>query len=392
MSDLYKFVIEGDTINWFEQNDAGTFDAEDLKLNQTLSFDAASGDVTLTSTFANYIRLQVFHQTADAADDASLYTKPVTSFTALDGTPITGGTGGGGHQGGGTDDPGIPELNQHGGRHDLDDDGNDDDTVSGTDDNDMTSGGFGDDTIHGGGGNDTLRGDAGDDTISGDIGDDRLAGGSGFDDLHGGSGNDHLGGGDDSDILHGDDGNDALSGGNGNDDLAGDDGQDNLACGAGDDHALGGTGDDLVKGNQGDDTLGGDDGNDKVLGGDGSDDISGGSGKDTLTGGLGADHFVFADGDMSGTSFKTADRIVDFNHAQGDVIDLSGVDADSSTVGDQGFTFIGTSKFSHTAGELRLEVRSKSMLLSGDTDGDGVADFAIRIDGTHQIELADLVL
>jgi Ca2+-binding RTX toxin-like protein len=187
-------------------------------------------------------------------------------------------------------------------------------------------------------------------------------------------------------------GDDLVKGNQGDDTLGGDDGNDKVLGGDGSDDISGGSGDDMVNGDLGDDSLSGDAGNDKLGGGEGDDSLSGGSGKDTLTGGLGADQFVFADGDMSGTSFKTADRIVDFNHAQGDVIDLSGVDADSGTVGDQGFTFIGTSKFSQTAGELRLEVRSKSMLLSGDTDGDGVADFAIRIDGKHQIELADLVL
>jgi hypothetical protein len=101
---------------------------------------------------------------------------------------------------------------------------------------------------------------------------------------------------------------------------------------------------------------------------------------------------VFDDGDLSGTTLKTADRIADFNHAQGDVVDLSGIDADTGTAGDQAFTFLGTGAFTHTAGELHLDLGSKAMLLSGDTNGDGVADFAIRIDGTTPLVLADLVL
>ena len=431
MADLYKFVVDGSTITEFEQQANGSFEQEDLKLNQVLAFDAATGDVTLTSTFDQYIKVQVFHQTAITSDDASLYTKPVTSFTALDGTPIVptsggGGGGGGGHHGG-LDDL-IPELHQHGGKHDLDGDKSDDDNVvlAGGDDN--AHGGFGDDHIHGGSGNDTLSGDAGDDSLSGDIGDDHLSGGAGFDVVHGGSGNDDASGGDGADVVTGDDGNDVLSGGNGNDDVAGDNGNDSVSGGAGDDSASGGSGDDIVKGNLGDDTLHGDDGKDKVLGGDGNDDasggagddmvngdlgddslngdagddrlnggagddhLSGGSGKDMLTGGLGADHFVFDDGDLAGLGSKTADRIVDFRHAQGDVIDLSGIDADTGTVGDQAFSFIGTSAFSKTAGELHLTVGHSSMLLTGDTNGDGMADFAIRIDGTTPLVLADLVL
>ena len=162
MADLYKFVVDGSTVNWFEQQDDGSFAPEDLKLNQTLSFDAATGDVTLTSTYAQYVRLQVFHQTLDATDDASLYSKPETSFTALDGTPITGVSGGGHH---GADDPGIPELNQHGGADDLDHDGNDDDHVTGTSGDDTAAGGFGDDTIHGGSGQDSMNGLAGADSL-----------------------------------------------------------------------------------------------------------------------------------------------------------------------------------------------------------------------------------
>ncbi|OYU35457.1 MAG: hypothetical protein CFE35_10830 [Novosphingobium sp. PASSN1] len=160
----------------------------------------------------------------------------------------------------------------------------------------------------------------------------------------------------------------------------------------GNDHVSGGADDDQISGNRGDDTLNGDAGDDKVLGGGGDDTISGGAGEDKLAGGLGADHFVFDDGDLSGTTFSTADRILDFKHADGDVIDLSGIDADLNTAGDQGFSFIGSDAFTGTAGELRVETRSSAMLLSGDTNGDGVADFAIRIDGTTPLELADFVL
>ena len=133
-------------------------------------------------------------------------------------------------------------------------------------------------------------------------------------------------------------------------------------------------------------------GDDKFGSGAGDDILSGGTGRDILTGGLGADHFVFADDDLAGLGIKTADRIADFQHAQGDGIDLSGMDADTGTAGDQNFTLIGTDAFSHTAGELHLKVSHSAMLLSGDTNGDGSADFAIRIDGTSPLVLPDLVL
>ena len=179
MTDLYKFVVDGDTIKWFEQEDDGSFKPEDLKLNQTLSFDPATGNVTLTSTYADYIRLEVFKQTANTADDATLYSEDaVTTFTKLDGTPITvgGGNDDNDDDNDSDDDDNIPDLNPRGGRHDLDDDGDDDDDVDGSDDDDDRSGGFGDDSISGRGGDDKLDGEDGDDSLSGDDGDDRLTG------------------------------------------------------------------------------------------------------------------------------------------------------------------------------------------------------------------------
>ena len=402
MSGLYKFVVAGDAIKWFEQESDGSFEAKTAKLNQTLSFDAASGDVTVRSTFDTYVRTQLFHQTASTSDDPSLYSEPVTSFAHLDGTPIVPGAAGGhsGGHGGGTDDV-IPEIEQHGGTDDLDGDHLDDDHVSGTSGRDITHGGFGDDNIHGGAGNDSLSGDAGDDDLSGDDGSDNLVGGSGFDVLHGGRGDDRVSGGEDSDIVSGDDGNDTMSGGNGDDtvsggngrdNLAGNNGNDSLSGGAGDDRASGGAGDDKMRGDLGDDRLGGDSGNDTLDGGAGDDSLQGGAGRDVLKGGLGADHFVFADSDFAGLGSKTADRILDFSHAQGDLIDLSKVDANTTLAGDQAFTFIGTSAFTHTAGELHLQVGPSSSLLTGDTNGDGLADLAIHIDTTVAPVAADLVL
>jgi len=53
--------------------------------------------------------------------------------------------------------------------------------------------------------------------------------------------------------------------------------------------------------------------------------------------------------------------------------------------GDQGFSFVGTNAFSHTAGELRYEEISGSTFISGDTNGDGIADFMIKLDGIHAL-------
>ena len=122
--------------------------------------------------------------------------------------------------------------------------------------------------------------------------------------------------------------------------------------------------------------------------------LTGGAGADDVRGGTGADSFVFRDGDFAGLTPSTSDRIIDFSHAEGDRINLGQVDANTTgaATGNQAFTFIGSQAFHHTAGELRSEVVSGNTYVTGDTDGDGIADFMIRLDGSHALVGADFVL
>jgi Ca2+-binding RTX toxin-like protein len=375
MTDTFKFVINADSIDMFKVEDTSTQTVH-LHPNQVLTFDAGTNDVTLTSTFADHIAIDVFHQTPDTTDDASLYVDGGLTFTALDGTPITptdshgGGTGGGGDHVNGIAD-------------DQDHDGNINDTIRG---------GHGNDTEHGGAGNDHVSGGGGDDNLSGDAGNDVLSGGVGNDTLDGGMGNDKLAGGVGNDTLTGDDGSDSLQGGDGTDALSGGAGSDKIDGGAGADTVDGGTGNDKIGGGLGDDTLTGGAGNDAVAGGEGNDTISGGAGRDAVAGGLGADTFVFTDGDFATATRKGADLVLDFSHAQGDHIDLSGVDANTALDGDQAFSFIGTAAFTSMAGELRYEVIKDHTFVSGDTNGDGVADFVIRLDHVQTLDATDFVL
>lgn len=176
-----------------------------------------------------------------------------------------------------------------------------------------------------------------DDTLIGTSGRNILRGGNGNDQLEGLGGNDRLYGGAGKDILYGDNGNDDLYGGSGNDRLYG---------GAGNDDLLGGTGNDL---------------------------LVGGAGSDFLVGGAGADTFRFTRVSDSRVGAQR-DVIDDFRpDTEGDVIDLSAIDANTLRSGNNAFTFIGKAAFSGTAGELRYS----GTIISGDVDGDGRADFEI---------------
>ncbi|HEX8225761.1 MAG TPA: cadherin domain-containing protein [Allosphingosinicella sp.] len=147
---------------------------------------------------------------------------------------------------------------------------------------------------------------------------------------------------------------------------------------------------DTVSGRDGHDTilgLGGDD----ILTGDGGNDVlNGGMGADRLTGGLGKDQFVY---NAAGESAPGAhDVITDFSRAQADRISLSGIDANTGLSGNQAFTFIGAAAFSGVAGQLRYATSGGVTLVSGDVNGDGVADFQLELTGTLAPVASDFVL
>lgn len=71
---------------------------------------------------------------------------------------------------------------------------------------------------------------------------------------------------------------------------------------------------------------------------------------------------------------------------------MSVVDANGNLAGDQAFTFLGGGAFTDSAGELRYEQVNGNTYVSGDTNGDGVADSMIKIDGLHSLNSSDFVL
>ena len=131
-------------------------------------------------------------------------------------------------------------------------------------------------------------------------------------------------------------------------------------------------------------------GNDRLIGSAGKNMLVGGLDKDTMAGGNGADKFVFNDV-LDSVVGANRDSITDFNHSQHDRIDLHLIDANTILGGDQAFKFIGKQQFHDAAGELRVAKQGKSVIVSGDVDGDGVADFQIQVHAAGLVK-SDFIL
>jgi serralysin len=199
--------------------------------------------------------------------------------------------------------------------------------------------------------------------------------------LNGGAGNDNLFGSQANETFNGRGGNDSILAGSGNDTLNGGAGDDSLNGGDGNDKLLGGAGNDVLLGGAGADNLNG---------ADGDDVLTGGAGIDQLFGGIGADRFVFTlvtDSNRAGGN----DLIKDFRHSDGDIIDLSGIDANTVTADDQAFTFVNA--FSNQAGQLVVSAAAgQSRYLYGDVNGDGNVDFILQVNSATNLLAGDFML
>ena len=150
-------------------------------------------------------------------------------------------------------------------------------------------------------------------------------------------GNDSVRGSTDSEQIMGNQGQDTLEGQGGDDTLRGGQEFDLLYGGVGNDLLNGNLGDDYVYGNEGNDLLRGGQGNDALVGEAGNDTLIGDMGLDRLWGGEGADVFVLrtdtatpamsdalpSDNGVGDVDTISADFILDYNAAQGDVIGLT---------------------------------------------------------------------
>jgi len=271
--------------------------------------------------------------------------------------------------------------------------------------------------ITGTGGSDDLFGTTDNDHILGLDGDDFLYGLAGNDTLDGGTGVDVMAGGTGDDTYHVDNGGDIVFefGGEGTDTIiawsdyvlpvavenltltGGIEGTgnslDNTIVGThsfNELHGLGGN--DHLYGLGGRDRLQGDDGDDYLDGGLGNDALWGGRGRDTLVGGLDNDTFIWQSIDQTGITLATMDLILDFNFAEGDRINLSDIDADTYTDGNQAFSFIGAAGFSGTPGEINYYHSGGDTIIQMQTGMDADVEGAIRLSGIHTPDATWFVL
>jgi hypothetical protein len=105
-----------------------------------------------------------------------------------------------------------------------------------------------------------------------------------------------------------------------------------------------------------------------------------------MRGGAGADAFVFASIGEAGRG-AGSDAILDFEGGA-DSIDLRAIDADRQAAGNQAFRWLGSEAFDGEGGALRFD----GGRLAGDVNGDGRADFAIRLEGVHAVAASDILL
>lgn len=139
-------------------------------------------------------------------------------------------------------------------------------------------------------------------------------------------------------------------------------------------------------------------GNDTLIAGSGTETLSGGAGKDKLVAGTGDDVLIGGSGQDTFTFNSVAsfghgkDVISDFNVSEYDRIDLRAIDANTNSSGDQAFHYIGSNAFSHTAGELRMTVSGHDLIMTGDVNGDGTADFSLKLLNMSKFPSNDFLL
>jgi Ca2+-binding RTX toxin-like protein len=269
----------------------------------------------------------------------------------------------------------------------------------------------GSDDLYGTSSSDVIRGFAGNDYLYGLAGDDTLDGGTGADVMAGGTGNDTYYIDSMQDVVWewGGEGIDTavmsvvgwfmpaqvenlvLAGANhygvGNS-------LDNVITGSFEADTLDGQGgNDTLEGGLGNDRLYGKAGTDLLFGGAGQDYLNGEAGTDTLTGGANADEFYWWSTEQMGTTRALMDVITDFNAAEGDIINLSSVDANVYAAGDQAFRFIGQAAFTTgVPGEINYVHANGNTIIQLQTGESPDVEGGIILQGIHTPQASWFVL
>ncbi|MGO4670630.1 peroxidase family protein [Bosea sp. 2RAB26] len=230
--------------------------------------------------------------------------------------------------------------------------------------------------VTGGSGDDSLTGNGGNNTLNGGLGNDTLNGGGGTDTMIGGAGDD----------IYITDGNDTLT-------EAANQGTDTVRSSV--TFTLANNFENLTLTGNGNINGTGNNAANVIIGNGGNNTLTGGAGNDVMTGGAGSDTFLFNTTNESGVGVGNNDVITDFEGAGvagGDIIDLSAIDANTGSGGNQAFTFIGSAAFS-AAGQVRVIQSGGDTVVQLNTNNNvGTIEMEIKLAGLHSLAAGDFIL
>jgi FG-GAP-like repeat/RTX calcium-binding nonapeptide repeat (4 copies) len=131
-----------------------------------------------------------------------------------------------------------------------------------------------------------------------------------------------------------------------------------------------------------------------IQGNSGNDTLTGGFESDTLSGNAGSDSFNYSSISDFGLG-GIRENITDFQTGS-DTLNFSEIDSNINLDGNQDFSFIGSNAFTATgqasAGELRVYAVGGALIVEGDIDGNGIADFQLQLDHATILLEQDLIL
>jgi Ca2+-binding RTX toxin-like protein len=158
--------------------------------------------------------------------------------------------------------------------------------------------------------------------------------------------------------------------------------------------------DDIFYGSSLNEDFSGGRGDELISAGAGNDTLNGGYGSDTLQGGLGNDVFDYnsiedSKSDLGIELIIGMDLILDFV-SNFDLVDLSGIDANTNASGDQTFTFNNTTAKANSVWYESLDRDGDSdsdiVVVYGDVNGDTTADFQIGLMELNSMTNVDFIL